>query len=706
VKIDTYVCRVLRNSRPVLLGPLLLAVLSSCSLFEQNKDGSDTALWQSEEQMRAVREQREAARVKNAPTPSAQPVDAKSTQGRPQTRIRPGPGVRYGAAMTDLEAEELLPTLTGEPIQSSFNDMPLPAFIDTVFGEQLSLPYSLDPALAEQNDRVTLRLVESVSPADLFRIARRTLVDYGVAMRLEEGIFVFYIDKNISKRGDVPILVSGSALPDVPDSHRPVFIFVPLSVVKPNQVVSWVKQSMEGRDIEVIENPIRGSVVIKGKPALVEQALAMVKLLDQPHMRGKHSVIIEPVFVQVNDLATDLLGVLQAEGYDASLRPPVGTVLLMALQGGNQLVVFAPDAATLAHVEHWARVIDRRQKLGIKDGVFTHQVANTSAEYIVELLRQMEKGGGGATDDDDSSAGVGDEDRPDGGTAAASGRKLVVDTNRNAIIFRGTGKAWAELLPVIKEMDVQSPSVLVEVLLAEISLDNTESSSVQFLAKSSINGYDLDFGTLGLLDSGTSAFTAVLGKAGETRAILKFLYENNRAEIRSRPRLMVKSGQSASIDVGDEVPVVTTSSQSVDDPGAPLVQNIVYRNTGIRLQIKPVVHSSGYVDVEVIQELSEAQVNETSGIDSPTIRNRSVQTTVTLRDGGSILLGGLISTVTTQVEKGVPLLSSIPGLGYLFKSQGDTQERRELVMMIIPYVLDSPEDAQELTEQMTVIEAE
>jgi general secretion pathway protein D len=572
-----------------------------------------------------------------------------------------------------------VPDLEGSDILANYNNIPVPAFINVVFGEQLGLPFSLDPSLASQEDLVTLRLADKVSPAELFRIARNTLRAYGVGMRNEEGIYVFYIDKNVA-RGDVPIIVSGRALPDVPPSHRPIFMFVPLEVVSNAKVRSWVTTAMRGRDIEVQEDPTRNAIVLKGNQLEVEQALAMVKLLDKPHMRGKFSASIEPAFTQVQELAVDLLGILQAEGYDASMKPPIGSVMLIPLKANNQLVVFAPSEEILAHVENWVHIIDRRQQLSIKDGIFTYEVQSTHAGYIVDLLNELNQGREGE----------------DGVRS-----RFVVDSNRNAIIYRGSGQAWADLLPVIEKMDKLAPSVLIEVLLAEISLLDNETSSFQFFAEMSYEGWGLSGGTLGLIDSGTSAFQAALDNAGETRAILKVLYENNRAEIRSRPRLMVKSGQSASIDVGDEIPVLTTSSQSTSGADTPLVQDIVYRNTGVRLEIRPVVHSSGYVDVEVSQELSEAEVNETSGIDSPTIRNRKLQTTVTLRDGGSVLLGGLISNVRTDNETGVPFFGTLPGVGALFKSQGDRTDRRELVIMIIPYVLDTPEDSENLSEMMT-----
>jgi general secretion pathway protein D len=684
---------------------LCLGVLTACSAFETADDPKP--LWKSQAVIDDATEERSAARAEQQPAvlTSAGGEGAVNTDPRPQTTFTAGPGVSMNDTVADLRARELQPDLPGEPIQASYNRIPLPAFINTVFGEQLSLPYSLDPGLARQEDLVTLRLVEPVAPADLFRIARRTLTDYGVAMQLEEGVYTFYLDENVTQ-GDVPIVISGRALPSVPESHRPVFVFMTLEAVRPNQVQSWVNSAMKGKELDILEDVSRSGVVIKGRPAEVEQAMAMVRLLDRPSMRGKYALSIEPAYVQVGELADDLVDILRAEGYNASMDPGLGAVVLLPLTSTNQLVVFAASADLRDHVQQWVEKIDKRQELSIEDGVFSYEVRNTSASYIVDLLNELSVGGGAAADNEprrpagSGDIGSGDRNGP-AAAATASGGPFVVDTNRNAIMFRGSGQAWTELLPLIQQTDKLAPTVLVEVLLAEISLDDTESSSFQFLAKGTANGYNLAYGTLNLLDSGASAFQAVLSRAGETRAILKFLYENRRAEIRSRPRLMVKSGQSASINVGDEVPVVTQTSQGTINPDAPIVNSVVYRNTGVRLEIRPVVHSSGYVDVEVRQELSEAEVNQSSGIDSPTIRNREVQTTVTLRDGGSILLGGLISNTASDIEEGVPILGSLPGVGALFRSRGVNEVRRELIIMITPYVMETPEQTQDLTELLT-----
>jgi general secretion pathway protein D len=253
-------------------------------------------------------------------------------------------------------------------------------------------------------------------------------------------------------------------------------------------------------------------------------------------------------------------------------------------------------------------------------------------------------------------------------------------------------------------MDRPAPAVLVEVLIAEVTLNDSENSGVEWLAKGSFsrNGdtYDVDYGTVGGLGIGSTGFNLTLDNAGETRAVLNMLYKNERAQIRSRPRLMVMSGQSARIDVGDEIPVVSSSARSIDNSDAPIVNNVEYRKTGVTLEIRPTVHASGYVDVEVAQELSQATQTTTSDIDSPTIFNRSIETTVSLKDGGSVLLGGLVSSSGGTKQRGIPVLGKLPGIGKLFRVDGDTEDRTELMVLVIPYVVRTPEEAEDLATRL------
>ena len=127
-------------------------------------------------------------------------------------------------------------------------------------------------------------------------------------------------------------------------------------------------------------------------------------------------------------------------------------------------------------------------------------------------------------------------------------------------------------------------------------------------------------------------------------------------------------------------------------------QTIQYRNTGVILRVRPVIHAGDRIDLEVSQEVSSAEPTTTGVTTSPTIRRRAVDTKLSLRDGATIMLGGLISETNTQSDSGVPLLKDIPGVGSLFKSSTKSRTRTELVMLITPYVLNDVEDAQAATD--------
>jgi general secretion pathway protein D len=705
------------------LGAASLALLGGCENLEREMgvskgpafEGNATGAAEFGKPLRPPQDQ--TAEQMQSPTPPTDTVYSAT----PRVRV-----METTSARVD---DDIGGTLQGASLTVNYNNIPIPNFINEVFGEQLGLSFTLHPDIRKQQDLVTLRITQAVTPAELFRIARTTLAAYGVVVNRESGVLVFMIDRS-SKGGQTPLLVSGRTLPSVPDAQRPVFMFVPLEVVSNTKVKSWLANVMKGVELEVQEDPVRNAVVLVGKPQEVEQALSIIRSLDQPVMRGKFSMSVQPVYVPVRELANDLERILQSEGYDATQRPPLGSVIVLPLEASNTLVVFAPSQETLSHVRAWIDSIDRERQVGIEDGIFTYQVNTTSAENIVEVLNALDSGGGtqrqaarplrvqptDAADGSDAAAGglaSGPRDRQQTsaglsrrGTqrSGVGGGRFVVDANRNAVVFRGSGQEWLDLLPTIRAMDRPAPAVLVEVLIAEVTLNDREETGLEWLAKGSVdlNGdhYDVDYGTLEGLGIGSNGFNLILNKAGDTRAALNLFYQNDRAQIRSRPRLMVTSGQSARIDVGDEIPLVSSSSRSIDNPDAPIVNNVEYRKTGITLEIRPTVHASGYVDVEVAQQLSQAKATDTSSIESPTIFNRAIETTVSLRDGGSVLLGGLVAEVGGATQKGIPLVGKLPVVGKLFRTDTDSADRTELMVLIIPYVVRTPEDAEELAKTL------
>jgi general secretion pathway protein D len=372
-------------------------------------------------------------------------------------------------------------------------------------------------------------------------------------------------------------------------------------------------------------------------------------------------------------------------------------VRLLPLETIDQLIVFAKSIEVLEHIVAWAQLLETERQSKIEEGLFTYQVESTQAKNVVETLNSLGLSGA-------ASSRRNNQDSQNQSDQASASSRYAVNEQLNMILYSGSGKEWLKLLPVIKQLDRPAPSVLVEVILAEVQLGEEENSGIEWFIKSSAGSSQIQGGTLGNLigEAGTGLGLDVgklIGDAFDTRARLNFLFSDRNVTIRSRPRVMVKSGSQASINVVTEIPIVTSNGQSTQSGDSPVIQNFAYRQTGVLLDIKPTVHATGYVDIEISQELSQ-QANTEGSATNPTILNRNINTTVTLKDGGSVLIGGLISSSKTDGERGVPILGKLPLVGKLFRADNTEVSRTELMIMIIPYVLTTPEEAEALGDEL------
>ncbi|WP_374602803.1 secretin N-terminal domain-containing protein [Arenimonas sp.] len=622
-----------------------------------------------------------------------------------------------GSTMAGGNVSGALPPLGGDAVSASLEGLPLPSFINEVYGNLLGLNFQVDPSLARRSDLVTLRLPTPQSPRELYEVAGQVLRAYGVAVRWD-GAVLQVLPADNPNAVEPPLILSGRALPDVPVSHRPVFQLVEMRSVRGSSVSRWLRTAFpQQEDLKVEDDMLRNAVVLYGKPAVVRQAVAAIQVLDQPFMRGRQSTRLEPSFVSADELARRLVDVLLAEGYAAAtqLGEGIGT-LVLPVSSANMVLVFTPDPALLNHVVAWARTIDQPNANSQGDGLYYYQVRNTAATGLYSTLQGMLRGGGAEASADPTAPAP--AAAPASGVGAAmsfSGGRVAVDEPRNAIIFQGASSDWMRLSGLIEKMDRAARQVMVEVTIAEVTLDEGETFGSAWFAKTNSgrpNGR-LNFGQLpgnstgGDDDTGSlasSGLTYLLDIAGENRLALNAFAEDQRVSILSTPRLLVMSGEEASIDVGTEVPTITlqTTSDQQTDGNTALLQGIQYRKTGILLTIKPTVYSDDRVDLEVSQEVSEAlPVGDGAGISSPSIFNRKVETSLSLRDGSSVLLGGLMSQRDTNGDSGVPFLKDVPVLGYLFKNQTRARNKTELVLIIRPYIVEGDEKAQAVSDAIS-----
>ncbi|WP_282276982.1 secretin N-terminal domain-containing protein [Stenotrophomonas sp. PS02297] len=596
--------------------------------------------------------------------------------------------------------------LHGPALSVNLAALPLPTFVNEVLGNSLGLTFQLDPEVEKLNQLVTLRTSRPQSPAEFYRIARQVLGDYGVEM-IADGPIVKVKMAAAGTTLEPPIIYSGRAMPEVPVTHRPVFYLMQLDTIRSSEASRWLK-AIYGSDVKVEESSERNAVLLSGRPDQVRQAADAVRVFDRPAMRGRVSTRLEPAFMSAEQLAAKLTEVLVAQGYGASTTLGVpASILVMPVPAVNSVILFAADPAVLRHAATWARDLDRPNPASGNRSIFYYQVQNTKAADIASVL-----GGSLGARASSSATTIAATGNPNAGSApppqstaggSGIGIGIVVDEPRNSLIFQGDPAEWERLLPLIKQMDKETRQVMIELTIAEVTLDDSEEFGINWFAKTNPGRFNgsLSFGTLP--EVGKVAGTGLnylLDVAGQSRAMLRAYANDQRVTILSTPRLMVKSGEEAKIDVGTEVPIITsrnTSPQTTEGTSS-LLQSIQYRKTGIILSMTPTVYSDDRVDLTLSQEVSEAlPMAEGDSLGSPSIYNRSVGTSLSLRDGSSIVIGGLMSHRQSGGGNGVPFLKDIPVVGNLFKSQSKTKNKTELVLMIVPYIVGSNERATELT---------
>ena len=579
----------------------------------------------------------------------------------------------------------------------TFEQIPLPSFIQAVYAAILKKNVNLDPAVAARKDLVTLRTGDLQTPTQVENATRLLLKSYGIAVVDIGGLIRFVPDT--ASLGYLPEIRRGRALPETPLPLRPIFQLVELQAVRNGDVAGWLR-SMFGDKVKLQEDPVRNAILLNGNSDDVVAALEAIHVLDQPLMKGRQSIRITPQFWSADELAKRLTEILQTEGYGTSVKAEVGfiqPVTLLPVAGANAIFVFAGSEKILEHVVAWAKDLDKPNERGAGRNIFSYQVKYTDAENLAKTLQQLM---GGSIPPGAGTAAGG------AATSAARSAQVVVDRGSNTLIFTGQSEDYGGIRNLLQTLDKPARAALIEVTVAEITLTDASQLGIEWLAKEAnlTNGRSYTGGTLGGLSIGTSGFNfRLLDNIGDTRLVLNALASSNRATILSSPRVVARNGETATIQVGQEVPIIT--SQQVATTGGVLTSNtttvpqsIQYKNTGVILNVRPVIHSGDRVDLDVAQEVSAAQATTTGVSTSPTFSTRKVQTKLTLKTGATVLLGGLMSNTKSDGNAGIPLLKDIPVLGQLFRNNTGKSDRTELIVLITPYIIEDDNDAQAVTE--------
>ncbi|MBK5921003.1 hypothetical protein CCR80_08160, partial [Rhodothalassium salexigens] len=632
--------------------------------------------------------------------PFKRPFDARLTLDRV-------PSLRDGAAAA-AEAAARVPEPAADTVDAAVPALKLPDFIDVVFGEMLKLPYATGPKVAKRADVIQLRSSGRLAAADFLSMVSTALKEYGVRVAPADGLY--QIIEEESARARRPRFIRSRAHASTPADLRPVVQFVQLDAISaPAMSELLLKAFPRGSDLMVERDNRSNAVVLIGLPEDIEGALQIIESMDRLEFAESQIIRYQPIYWGVEEFAQQLDDLLASEGWSVSLGSrEIFPIHLVPVPFSNSLVVFVKNDKAIDRIEYWLEFLDRPSEKGDAEQLFVYDVQNTDAEILAETVNAVLTGGGGAAlrdRDDGDGAGTSTVGQRPSGTPRSSNANggLVLDKQGNRLIFSGSPSDYQRILPLLRRLDTPAPEVLIEVTVAEITLTDQTELGVDWLAEN-IGGNDVNFniGTSEGLELPGGGLSAAL-VTGDVRAALGAFASNEQINVLSTPRLVARSGSSASIQVGSDIPVIS-SQQASDVQGeggqTDILQQVNFRSTGVLLDIEPIVYGRNRVDLTVSQEVSSS-LGASGAIASPTISNRNLTTQLTLEDGGTAVLGGLIQDDITVKNSGVPFLKDIPGLGKLFSVETLESNKTELLVIITAYIIRNAEDKQRFVDYLT-----
>ena len=608
--------------------------------------------------------------------------------------------IKSQAVRKPLESEE------GEGVMLNFDNADIYEFIQ-VIAETLDLNYIIDPQV---KGVVNIRSSKEISRDQLYDVFHKVLNINGLDIRREGANYYIF-----SSRKPMAQTVYGPEQAGrLGESPRMITQIVPIVHLSSSQAIKLIEPSISEQGI-IHDLPSQNTLIISDFESKVVDALMMLSRLDVSPLSFLKVRMVKVEKAPLYDLSDELAEILAA--LRINRKDHLG-VSVQPLERVNSLLLVSNSEASLDNAEKWIRELDVVPSEG-RDNIYIYNVRNSIATDLADLVISVieDKPGTSGSPAKAKSKTNGKTGRNLRAPATLSKKKtqgsagslkfsgdpvLKSDDTRNIILIRALPDDYIEIVKLLERLDNLPRQVLIEVMVAEVLLSDSWDFGIEWAFKNreiglNTNGsadyrdtFDFDLEDLAK-DWGFSY--SFLSSNQRVTAFLHTLATQTDLTILSSPHVMVLNNETASVDVGQEVPIVTTETVNDDissTTSTSVDRTVQYKNTGVILNVTPRINYNGIIILEIDQQVSEAQEeNKTSGIDSPIIIKRQIKTKLALRDGETILIGGLIQKKDDTGESGVPYLKDVPLLGWFFKHRSETTRKTELLIMITAHVIES-----------------
>ena len=625
------------------------------------------------------------------------------------------------------------PTATPKagPMSVNLSGVEVRDFAKAVLGDTLNLPYAVDPAA---HGVISLTTSRPMAREDLFAAIEDALRAVNLGMIQKGGVYtILPLDAAKAQAS-----VVGADEPGLGSET------MSLKFANPDEIKKLLDPIIPG--VIAATNPASHTITLSGASGQRRAAHALVEQFDVDWMKGMSFGLFVPKNTDARLIAPELEKLINAPGATTS-----GLIRLIPMERLNGILAVATRAEYLEDVRKWVEVLDREGQSSERR-LYVYRVQNGRASDLAQVLVSAfggaASGGGAGTSSASTSGGIGTRSnalstasgtngalpstgfgqagasasssvspsssqtlpgqspapvQPGPGGGSGEGLVITADETNNALVIYATPREYAMVQDSLAQLDITPLQVVIEAAITEVTLNDTLQYGAQWYLQTHGNQLALSQGSTATPVQNFPGAAYTVFSNGAIGATLSALSQVTHVEVLSAPNLLVLNNQTASLQVGDQVPISTGSAVSTISAGAPVVNSIDYRDTGVILRITPRVNSSGLVLLDIYQEVSQVAPPSTSTvnpINSPVIQERKIASSIAVGDGETIALGGLISDNVSKGRSGIPFLSAIPVLGALAGNRNDSRERIELLVLLSPRVVRNQSEARSATEEL------
>ena len=583
----------------------------------------------------------------------------------------------------------------------NFEGADIKEIISLVVGKIMQENYLIDPAV---KGIVTLKTEKPLNKNTVFYMLENVLDLHGARIVKRKGHYRIF-PKN---KPAVSVLGFGDYEGKAKLGYG--YRIIPLDYIPSAEMVK-ILESVTDKESIIRADDKRNLIILGGTSENVRNMLDAVEMFDVDWMKSSHVGLINIHYSRVNDIIDDLNKMLSVNNTEADT---LNLITLDSIERLNSVLVITRQHKYLQRVKEWIRKLDIPAQ-GVESTLHVYQVKNSTAKELAATLGELFDSGqqGTATADNDVT-GPGskpvvlsewgkkpEKDQPvittDSTPApkAESNINIISADDTNTLLISSTAAQYEQIKQALDKLDIQPLQVLIEVSIMDVQLTDAFSYGMQWFFE---HGNATSGGSAVISDilnfPQTFSYSGVRD-GGDINVVLGLLASEGKVDVLSSPSLLVRNNHKASIRVGDQQPIPTAA---VHENGTIIATSVEYRDTGIILEIKPSITSSGTINVSITQEVIDVgDIDTATG--QRTFLNRNLNTSVSVNNGETIILGGLIRKNSAVTKSGVPWLRDLPGIGFLFGKTVTSDVRTELLIMLSPKIIRNNDENNKVIEE-------